>query len=120
MLNYFLELANDILSEASGLSKKDKDFVYDHVSYAIKQTKSHISATRTNGRDKPSSILSNIWQRASQNIKKINNRKIKNLAETIEEKSKYWADPDNYDTAQFDHFQMRISQVESTLNQLYK
>jgi hypothetical protein len=33
MLNYFLQLTEDILNETVGLSKKDKDFVYDQVSY---------------------------------------------------------------------------------------
>jgi len=120
MLNFFLQLTEDILRETTRLSQKDKDFVYDQVSYALKQTQSHINSTRANGRDKSSPTLSNIWQRASKQIKTVSNIRIKNLAETIEEKSKYWADPDGYDTMQFENFQMRISEVQSTLKELCK
>lgn len=120
MHNFFLKLIEDILNESTGLSKKDKDFVYDHVSYALKQTKSHINSTRVRGRDKSSPTLSNIWQRASKQIKTVSNSRIQNLAETIEEKSKYWADPDSYGTTQFDSFQMRISQLELTLKEFCK
>lgn len=120
MLNYLLQLTEDILNETVALSQKDKDFIYDQVSYALKQTQSHINSTRTNGRDISSPTLSNIWQRAANNIKDVNNKNIKSLAVTIEEKSKYWADPDRYDTSQFDNFQMRITQVELTLNRLCK
>ncbi|SDX01739.1 hypothetical protein SAMN05444410_10845 [Hydrobacter penzbergensis] len=120
MLNYFLSITKDILNEASNLSKKEKELVYDQVSYAVRQTKSHINATRTNGKDKSSPIISNAWQRASQRIKTVNNPNIKRFAETIEEKSKYWADPISYNTAQFDDFEMRIFQVETTLEKLCK
>jgi hypothetical protein len=120
MLDFFLRFTEDILSETIRLSQKDKDFVYDQVSFALKQTKSYISSTRTNGRDKSSAVLSNIWQRASKSIKTINNEKIRSLAQTIEEKSKYWADPDSYDNTQFDKYQMRILQVETTLKNLCK
>jgi hypothetical protein len=120
MLNFFLQLIEDILNETTKLSQKDKDFVYDQVSYALKQTQSHINSTRANGKDKSSSTLSNVWQRASKQIKTVSNSRIQNLAETIEEKSKYWADPDGYDTTHFESFQMRISQVELTLKELCK
>lgn len=120
MLNYILQLTEEILNETTGLSKKNKDIVYDQVSYALKLTKSHINSTRTGNRDKSSPTLANVWQRTSKQIKVINNSQIKNLASTIEEKSIYWADPDRYDTSQFDNFEMRISQVESTLNRLCK
>jgi hypothetical protein len=120
MLDYILELTEKILSEMNKLSAKDKDLIQYHVSFALEQTKAHINSTRINGADKSSTILSNIWQRTANNIKDINNQKVKQLVETMKEKGKYWSDPNSYDTAQFDTYNMRITQVDSTLKEMCK
>jgi hypothetical protein len=38
----------------------------------------------------------------------------------MKEKGKYWSDPDSYDTEQFDKYNMRITQVDSTLKEMCK
>ncbi len=120
MLEYILELAERISSEKNQLSDKDKDLVFEHVSYALEQTRAHIASTRKNGPDKSSTILSNIWQRTARNIKVVKNPIVKQLVETIEEKGKYWSDPNSYDKEQFDRYNMRITQVDSTLKKMCK
>ena len=120
MLEFLLELTRDILSETGTLTQKKKQLVHDQVLYAINQTKSHMQSTSSGGIDKSSAILSNIWQRAAVRIQTINNRRIKQLAETIEQKSRYWADTEKYNRNQFTIYEMKISQVEQTLKELCK
>ena len=120
MLDYILELTEKILGEINKLSPKEKDLIHNQVSFALQQTRAHINSTRTNGADKSSTILSNIWQRTANNIKDINTQRVKQLVETMKQKGKYWSDPDSYDTEQFDTYNMRITQVDSTLNEMCK
>lgn len=118
MLDYILDLTEKILSDKEQLTPKQIELICDSVSFALRQTKAHINSTRINNSDKASAVLSNIWQRTSNNIKSIKSQNVKQLVQTIDEKSKYWADPDSYDTEQFNRFSMRISQVEATINKL--
>ncbi|TND07425.1 MAG: hypothetical protein FD123_3275 [Bacteroidetes bacterium] len=120
MLDYILGLAEKISFEANKLSTKDKDLIFDQVSFALEQTRAHISSTRKNDTDKSSTILSNIWQRTARNIKGVKHPTVKQLVETIEEKGKYWSDPDSYNKEQFDKYTMRITQVDSTLKKMCK
>jgi hypothetical protein len=118
MLTFILNLTKNILSGTETLSQKDKDLVVDNIAYAILQTKAHINSTRQRNKDKSSSVLANIWQRTASNIKGIENADIKELVEVIEQKSKYWSDPDSYDKKLFDQYQMKITQVESQIEKL--
>ncbi len=118
MLTVILQLIENIFPELQELSVKDKRLIYDEVSFALKQTKAHINATRRNRSDTASTTLSNIWQRASRNIAQINHPVVKQLADTIEQKSRYWSDPDGYETGHFKKYSMRIVQVEETLNKI--
>jgi hypothetical protein len=120
MLDYILELTEKILPELNKLSAKNKDIVQYQVSFALEQTRAHIKYRRQNDADKSSTILSNIWQRTANNIKHINNKSVKRLVETMKEKGKYWSDPDSYDNEQFDKYNMRITQVDSTLKEMCK
>lgn len=118
MLDIILDLAQDLLNATRALSDKDKQLAHYHVTYALNQTKIHMLHTSRGEKDQASASLSNIWQRAGQKIQQIKNTDVRNLAFTIEQKSKYWADPDRFDQQQFDQYRMRIFQVESTLNEL--
>ncbi|WP_374505782.1 hypothetical protein [Flavobacterium sp.] len=120
MLGYILELVERISIEKNELSNNDRSLVFEHVSYALAQTRAHIATTRKSGLDKPSTILSNIWQRTARNIKIVKNPVVKQLVETIEEKGRYWSDPNTYDKKQFDNYNMRITQVDSTLKKMCK
>lgn len=120
MLDYILELTEKILRDINKLSSKEKDLIYNQVSFALQQTRAHINSTRINGTDKSSTILSNIWQRTANNIKDIKNQRVKKLVETMRQKGKYWSDPDSYDTEQLDKYSMRIIQVDLTLNEMCK
>ncbi|MBN1118170.1 MAG: hypothetical protein JXA77_13260 [Bacteroidales bacterium] len=120
MLNYILELTERILHELNGLTSRDKELICDQVNYALNHTRSHILATRKNDIDKSDMILSTIWLRTSNRIKAVKNPIVQELAKTMEEKSKYWSNTNSYDKSQFDEYNMRLSQVESTLNFLSK
>lgn len=118
MLEFFLELTTDIISNSLSLSKIDKDTVFDEVTYALNQTRTHIRNTRKDNKDQPSSHLSNVWQRTGKRLRRIRNSDIQRLAEIIEQKSKYWSDPTIYDLQNINHYEMRLTQVETKLNQI--
>lgn len=118
MLNFILELTSDIVSNSTSLSKTDKDTVHDEVTYALNQTRTHIRNTRRGNTDQPSSQLSNVWQRTGKRLRRIKHPQIQGLADTIEQKSKYWSDPTDYDLQNLDLYEMRLTQVESKLNEL--
>lgn len=120
MLEFILELTSDILSKVTSLSKADKDIVYDNVSYALNQTRTHIRNTRQGNKDQPSSQLSNVWQRTGRELRRIHLPEIQNLADTIEQKSKYWSDPSRYDLQNLDRYEMRLTQVENKLKKICK
>lgn len=118
MLEFILELTTEIISKANSLTLKEKKLVNEEVNYALNQTRTHILNTRQGSTDKASSQLSNIWRRVGNRLRQIKNKDIQNLANTIEQKSKYWSDPINYDLKNLEHFEMRLSQVEQKLKQI--
>jgi isocitrate dehydrogenase len=118
MLEFILGLTSDIIMRTHSLTVKEKRLIRDEVNYAINQTRTHISNTRKGNVDKASSQLSNIWRRVGNKLQEINNRRINELANTIEQKSKYWSDPDNYSIENIRRFEMRLTQVEQTLEEI--
>ena len=120
MFNYILKQVEKIVLKSNELSPQHKELIFEHVSFALEQTRAYISSSRKNGSDKSSSILSNIWQRTARNIKAIENPDVRRFVKTIEEKARYWSDPNSYDKEQFDNYNMRIFQVETTLKQMCK
>jgi hypothetical protein len=118
MLEFILELTTNIISNSPSLSQVDKDTVYDEVTYVLNQTRTHIRNTRQGITDQPSSHLSNIWQRTGKRLRRIRNPEIQILAETIEQKSKYWSDPIIYDLQNLNRYEMRLTQVENKLNEI--
>ncbi len=118
MLEFILGLTSDIISNSTSLSKKDKDTVHNEVTYALNQTRTHIRNTRQGNTDQPSSHLSNVWQRTGRRLRQIGHTEVQGLADTIEQKSKYWSDPTDYDLQNLDQYEMRLTQVESKLNEL--
>lgn len=118
MLEIILDITDMILGKARTLSLKDKNFVRDQVSYAIRQTSFHINGTRSHNKDKASAQLSNIWQRVGLQIRSIDNVEIQNLAETMEAKSKYWADPANYSKELLAAYKMKLVQIQHAIDSL--
>lgn len=92
--------------------------IYAKVSYTLGQTKAHINSTRVDNSDKASAILANIWRRTASEIRISRNRNVNELVEVIKQKSEYWSDPQTYDKELFDNYNMRITQVQETLNKL--
>jgi hypothetical protein len=92
--------------------------VYDKVIYAINQTRVHIRNTRQGNADQSSAQLSNIWQRTGRELRRIRHNEIQMLARTIEEKSKYWSDPSNYDFQNLEQYEMKLAQVEDNLKRI--
>lgn len=101
MLEYILDMTKDLLTNSQRLSLREKRLISDEVKYAINQTRVHISYTRQEIRDKPSSHLSNVWQRAGENIGSIRNQRVSHLAGIISEKSRYWASPELFNEFEF-------------------
>lgn len=118
MLEFLLELTSDIISSSTILSRTDKRMVHDEVNYALNQTRTHIRNTRQGNIDQPSSHLSNVWLRTGKRLRRIRHPEIQWLAKTIEQKSKYWSDPIDYDLQNLDRYEMRLTQVEDKLNEI--
>ncbi|WP_167618547.1 hypothetical protein [Maribellus sediminis] len=120
MLEFILELTTDIISKSLSLSKVDKETIFDEVTYALNQTRTHIRNTRLGNKDQASSHLSNVWQRTGKHLRRIRHHEIQELADIIEQKSKYWSDPDIYDLQNLNNYEMRLIQVETKLNNICK
>ena len=118
MLGYILELTSNLLSRAKNISEKEKKLLKNELNFSINQTRTHISNFRNNGADRASGQLSNIWRRAGLKLQAINNPELVDLAKTIEEKSKYWADPISYDKDDLEKNEMYLSQVEHKLKEI--
>lgn len=118
MLEFILGLTSDIISNSTSLSKADKENIYDEVAYALNQTRVHIGNTRQGNIDQASSQLSNVWQRTGKRLRRIRYAEIQSLAETIEQKSKYWSAPNDYDIQNLDRYEMRLTQVEGKLKEI--
>ncbi len=118
MLEYLLEVTVKIISNSSSLSRFDKGTVYDEVTYALNQTRTHIRNTRNGNIDRPSSHLSNVWQRTGKRLRNIKNVELQDLADIIEQKSKYWSDPIIYDLENLNRYEMQLIQVEQKLNEI--
>jgi hypothetical protein len=106
------------LDRATSLSKSDKIKVNEIVSHAIRFTRTHISRTRENKTDIPSQMLSTIWQEAANKLKRFGNEDLKRFAKTLENKSKYWSDPDGFRPDVLDEYGMLLTQVETKLEEL--
>lgn len=118
MLGYILELTTNLLSRANNLSEREKQLIKNELNYSINQTRTHISNFRNNGADRASGQLSNIWRRTGLKLQAIHNPELVDLAKTIEKKSKYWADPINYDKEDLERNEMYLSQVERKLKEI--
>ncbi|MEJ8818772.1 hypothetical protein [Lacibacter sp. H407] len=115
---WMFEMFDDYLSKAKKLSAKDKQSVYEIVTYAIRSTKTFITNRRRNNNDEASNILSMLWQDASSQLKKYGDEELKSFANMLEEKSKYWADPKGYDFDELKQYGMMLTQVELKLKEL--
>lgn len=113
-----LDIVNDYIFQANKLSKSDKSEVYNIVSHVIRFTRTYISRTRQDQADIPSQMLSTIWQEASNTLKKLGNNELKIFAEILENKSKYWTDPEGFRPDVLDEYAMKLTQVEIKLNEL--
>lgn len=113
-------LITDLLHNSSKLSTKDKDLIFEVVTNGINKTRAFISTNRVDNLDRPSNILSNVWQSAAVDLKRLNNTSLKPFIFTLYEKSKYWSDPDTYDKSQMEEYKMRLTEVEKSLNDLIK
>lgn len=120
MLGIIFEYALKIISKSSALSKKERQIVLSEITNALNQTRVHIRNTRKGNIDEPSSLLSNTWLRAGQQLRKIQNQEIQILADTIEQKSKYWSDPIGYEPRNLEKYEMRLSEVEAKLKEIRK
>lgn len=118
MLNYFLDNSDKIVNKAFNLSENDKRVVFDAVRYAINQTRVHITNTRKGRKDDPSASLSNVWLRTSKKLLDLNKPELNSFAQTIMEKSKYWASPNLFNPEDIDKLKIKLDQVESKLNNL--
>lgn len=114
------ELIINLLHQSSNLSKKEKDLIWEVVTNGLNKTRAFIATNRVNNMDKPSHILSNVWQSAAADLKKLNNEELNPFINTLYEKSKYWSDPDTYDLNQMEEYKMRLIQVENSLKDLIK
>lgn len=115
MLGYIIEQVEHIFQRGTGLSNSEKKLIEDEVKYALNQTRLHIAQTRTHSKDIASSQLSNIWRRVGSRLSDIGNESVRCYARTIEEKSKYWSDPNNYDRENLEKYEMYLTQVEDKL-----
>lgn len=120
MRTWMLSMITNYIKEAKGLSKSEKLELYDLISNAIRTTRTFISRTRNTEKDEPSNILSTTWQRAANELQKVGNARLKDFARTLEEKSKYWADPKAYDKDELNKYGMMLTQVEERLKELTK
>jgi len=118
MLEFILDLTSDIISKSLVLSKAEKETIYDELTYALNQTRTHIRNTRKGSTDQPSAHLSNVWQRTGKHLRRIRQKEIQNLADIIEQKSKYWSDPTIYDLQNLNRYEMRLTQVENKLKEI--
>lgn len=118
MLEYILDMTKDLLTNSQRLSTREKRLISDEVKYAINQTRVHISYTRKEISDKPSSHLSNVWQRAGENIGSIRNQRVAHLAGIISEKSRYWSSPDLFNESELELSEMKLVQVEALLQNI--
>ncbi|HPT73052.1 MAG TPA: hypothetical protein PLE74_12320 [Candidatus Cloacimonadota bacterium] len=108
-------MAKQLVDGSENLSESEKTLVHDEVLNAIIQTRAHIAQTRINFVDKSSPIIANIWLRTSLRLKRIRNGNVQDLASTIEQKSRYWADPQNYNLRNIIEYKMRLEEVETAL-----
>ena len=111
-------MTTDLLTSSQRLSGREKKLVSDEVKYAINQTRVHISYTRQEITDKPSSHLSNVWQRTGENISSVVNQRVSRLASIISEKSRYWSSPSLFDENELEQSEMKLVQVEVLLNSI--
>lgn len=115
-----LYIVENLLRGIKGLSRNEKQSLYEIVSHALRTTRTIISQTRKDGFDQPSNILSMTWQNASNQLKKLNYDGIRDYAQTLEEKSKYWSDPSGYNKSDLERYGMMLIQVEAKLKDLTK
>ncbi len=116
-------MLNDILGlfsfkDFSNLSDNDRKLIFDKVSYAISQTRSHISTTREGQNDIVSPIVANIWLRTARDLSVIKNKEVQILSRNLFQKSKYWTDTKNFDPINFEHYKIKLTQVEDSLSKI--
>jgi hypothetical protein len=115
---WMFNMVNDYITRAKGLSKSEKQKVNEIVTNAIRLTRTYITRTRKLGDDEPSQILSTTWQDASNKLKKFGDESLQSFAQMLEEKSKYWSDPNGYDVEELQRYGMMLTQVETKLKEL--
>ncbi len=121
MSNWIIGMFGEYVDRGNNLPHKDKMRIYDIVSTAIGFTRTNIARYRTDEGDFPSQILSTIWRNAASELKMIkSNNELKNFAKILEEKSKYWSDPQGYHTNLIEEYSMRLTEVENKLNEIIR
>lgn len=118
MSYWMLDMVGDYLTRAKGLSKTEKQKVNEIVRHALGVTKTFIARNRNNGGDEPSQILSTTWQEASNKLRALGDINLRQFAEMLEEKSKYWSDPIGYDMEEISNYDIRLVTVENELKSL--
>lgn len=110
----------DFLGITEKLSRYDKKVINATIQHALNQTRVHIARTRKTHEDIPSAILSTLWMETAQKIQNINNDEVQQWGKMLEQKAKYWSDPNGYDEYLLNNYEIRLTEVEKRLNELVK
>ncbi|NTS43024.1 hypothetical protein HRG84_19210 [Flavisolibacter sp. BT320] len=115
---FVLELVKNYIARTGELSNEEKFKVSEIVSHAIRLTRTHIVRTRKDQTDIPSQILSTTWQEAANSLRRIGGVTLQKFAKTLEEKSRFWSDPNGFKPRLLDEYEMKLTEVEAKLQEV--
>jgi hypothetical protein len=113
-------LFEEILFHANYLSKNDKRKIYRVIMEAINFTRNYISRNETRRVNDGSQILSYIWLDAMGQLQQMNQPKLNNIINILNDKSDFWSDPSRYNDEMLDQKNMRLERLTHILNDLVK